>query len=176
MHRNVTTSITELQLRGERACAVQADEWPWLARGLPSLRSLLMQNVRAGTNGQWPTALAGCTRLTELHLHGRSAPPLPNGGYLSCLQKLSWLSERRAALPGALAHSSSIQELGVGLQPQRLSMLSLLETLPNLEVVLLVVRRYSAIDVFDFPELKQRFSSINFRCEYVSEHEWRQVL
>jgi len=155
---------------------LQADEWPWLARGLTNLRVLKLQNVRLGTNNQWPAALADCTRLTELHLLGKSAPPLPDGRYLSRLQTISWLSERYGgALPEALANSSNVRMLVLGVKPGRRTNYSMLETFPNLKDVLLVCHDNTAAYAHDFLQLKQRFSDINAHREYVCDG-WHQVL
>ena len=104
-----------------------------------------MSNVTAGSNDQWPAALADCTSLSELQLVGKSAPVLPDGRYLSRLQSLVWLSEQDGALPGTLAHASALRTLVLGLKPARIgrTSLSMLKTLRYLTDLSFVVCKQS---------------------------------
>ena len=89
--------------------------------------------MRAGTDGQWPAALAECEQLQTLHLHGSSAAPLPRGRYLNRLKTLNLLCDPRIAVPHALAAATALEDLSLKIKPQRLAASSVLDLLPNLQ-------------------------------------------
>ena len=117
--------------------SLQDGDWHWLARALPNLQTLTLTRIVARGYDHWPAAMAQCSSLKELHLAGLTAPPLLNGQYLSRLQKLSWVSSRRSALPKGLANSPSLEMLTLGLK--HIVDLGTLMTMPNLKEAMLVV-------------------------------------
>ena len=88
--------------------------------------------MRAGIDGQWPAGLAYCTGLQTLHLEGISTAPLPNGPYLNRLRELTWHCDPAAAVPHALKAATALEELCIGIAPERMADCIVLDSMPNL--------------------------------------------
>jgi len=114
---------------------LQGNRWPWLAKDLPNLRHLELFGVRAGVNGQWPAAMADCTKLLRLQLTGSSAAPIPGGRYLQTLQELQWLCDPSAPVADALSAATALRELELTIDPERVAACSVLDALPNLRLL-----------------------------------------
>ena len=119
----------------------------------------MLTRTRAGTDTEWPAALADCTGLETLVLSGETAAPLPGGQYLSRLLRLTWLGDKCAAEPKHLAAATALEDLMLGLEPERIAESTILDWLPNLCKLSLPVRAAVYEQVTIVLKLQRRLSA-----------------
>ena len=150
----------------EPAFMSQGNDWPWLARDLPLLQTLLLTRAREHPDSQWPAAMAGCTGLDTLSLLGSSAP-VPSGPYLNRLTQLE-LADPPAAVLDALGAATALQDLKLRLAPSHVADSSVIDSLPNLRKVLFELEHDGLAHVKDVLRLQRRLPGVDVRCEFPS--------
>ncbi len=153
---------------------LQDGTWPWLATDLPKLRTLLLTRAHAGTALLWPAAIGDCTALRSLYLEGSTAAPIPDGPYLSRLEKLAWLAPF-AEIPDALADAAALEELAIGSSQMRLERVagcSILPALLNLRKLSLPVLAQKIPAATAALSLQQHLPGVAIDCQRPIPDDW----
>ena len=131
-----------LLISGSMCRAMDGRGWPGTCRSCGIWRCSACAPARRGSGLQ---ASTNCTRLESLQLEGDSAARIPVGRYLKHLTRLDWLCDPHAAEPDAVAllgiAATTLVELKLRLAPERIAMCSALDTLPNLQRLIIVGTR-----------------------------------